>query len=82
MSDSYIQVVPNSTGAKVDVSEITRADTTTVERQRIVISDPCNTDRHASVNAHGELSINVNDTNDRLDLIIELLEEIRDSLNS
>ena len=47
MSDSYIQIVPNSTGAKVDVSEITRADTTTVERQRIVISDPSDTDHHA-----------------------------------
>jgi hypothetical protein len=39
MTDGYIQVQPDSTGKKIDNSELT-VGTNTVERQRIVISDP------------------------------------------
>lgn len=38
-TDSYIQVPPNSSGSKVDTSELT-VNSQTVERQRIVIGDP------------------------------------------
>lgn len=38
MSDGYIQVQPDSTGKKVDNSELT-VGANTVERQRIVLAD-------------------------------------------
>lgn len=40
MSDGYVQLPADSTGKKVDTAELTRTDTTVVERQRIVLSDP------------------------------------------
>jgi hypothetical protein len=39
MADGVVQVAPDSTGAKIDQSEVTRDDGTVVERQRVVISD-------------------------------------------
>lgn len=73
MSDSYVQVMPDSTGAKVDVSEITRADgETLVERQRIVISDPTDANQHAGVGPRG-LSV-------KTDEVVQLLQEIKDLL--
>jgi hypothetical protein len=39
MADQYVQVQPNSTGLKVDTSELT-VGANTVERQRVVIGDP------------------------------------------
>ena len=38
MSDSYVQVQPDSSGKKVDTSELA-VGTATVERQRIVMAD-------------------------------------------
>jgi hypothetical protein len=40
MADNFAQIPPNSTGLKIDLSEVQRADGTFVERQRIVIADP------------------------------------------
>lgn len=39
MADGYVQVAPDSTGKKIDNSELTRADGTVVERQRVVLGD-------------------------------------------
>lgn len=39
MADGYVQVAVDGAGKKVDNSELTRADGTVVERQRIVIGD-------------------------------------------
>lgn len=39
MADGHVQVAPDSTGKKVDNTEVTRADGTVVERQRIDIGD-------------------------------------------
>jgi hypothetical protein len=43
MSDGTVQLQPDSTGKKVDVSELVRGDSasTTVERQRAVLADNC-----------------------------------------
>jgi nicotinic acid phosphoribosyltransferase len=35
----YVQVPPDSTGKKIDVTEITRPDTSTVERERVDVPD-------------------------------------------
>ena len=41
MSDGVVQVPADSTGKKIDTSEVTRNDgTTVVERQRVVATDP------------------------------------------
>lgn len=37
MADGYVQIQPESTGKKIDVAELTRADATIVERQRVEI---------------------------------------------
>jgi hypothetical protein len=42
MTDGTVQVPPDSSGKKIDTAELTRPDTTVVERQRVVIAD--NTD--------------------------------------
>jgi hypothetical protein len=39
-TDGYVQHAPDSTGKKVDTSEVTRDDGTVVERQKAIISDP------------------------------------------
>lgn len=43
MTDGVVQVLPDSTGKKVDTSELTRSDATVVERQRLVTADDSNT---------------------------------------
>ena len=40
MADGFIQVPTDSIGKKVDVEELTRADGTVVERQRLKLPDP------------------------------------------
>lgn len=39
-TDGVVQVFPDGSGKKIDVSELTRADATIVERQRVVIGSP------------------------------------------
>jgi hypothetical protein len=48
MSDQYVQVQPDSTGKKVDVSELT-VGSNTVERQRIVLADNTTAASFASI---------------------------------
>lgn len=48
MSNGIVQLQPDSSGKKVDTSEIA-VGTNTVERQRINISDPVNANGHAEV---------------------------------
>lgn len=48
-TDAKIQVMPDSTGAKVDTSEVTQAGGTVVERQRVNLSDPSDPNAHATV---------------------------------
>lgn len=37
MAEGYVQVLPDSTGKKVDTTELTRSDSTIVERQRLSV---------------------------------------------
>ena len=48
MADGTVGLLPDSTGKKVDVSELTVAGNT-VERQRVNISSPTDPDAHAEV---------------------------------
>jgi len=52
MADGIIQVLPDSTGKKVDTSELT-VGANTVERQRIVLADDATAAAVAGVNAKG-----------------------------
>ena len=54
MSDQYIQVQPNSTGLKVDTSELV-VNSNTVERQRIVLADPAQAEHFVNVSSAGAL---------------------------
>lgn len=53
MSDGYVVVPPDSTGKKIDTSELTKPDTTVVERQRVVLADDTDPNRRAGVTAEG-----------------------------
>ena len=48
MTDSFVQIPPDSSGKKIDNSEVL-VGTDTVERQRVNISDPEDADGHAAV---------------------------------
>ena len=50
MADQYVQVPPNSSGSKIDTSELT-VGANTVERQRMVIADPTDATALADVKA-------------------------------
>jgi hypothetical protein len=51
--DGFVQVAPDSLGKKIDNAEVTRADGTVIERQRIVQADAGDPDA-ASVGVEGE----------------------------
>lgn len=53
MADGVVQVAPEGSGKKIDVAELTRADTTIVERQRVAIGDGDDA-QQASANVRGE----------------------------
>ena len=55
MTDQYVQVQPNSTGLKIDTSEVV-VGANTVERQRMVLADPVYSAGFATVNPLGSLS--------------------------
>lgn len=56
MADAYIQVQPDSTGKKVDVSELT-VNAQTVERQRVVIGDNATAGNYAAVTSSSALKV-------------------------
>ena len=55
--DGYVQVAPDSTGKKIDNTELTRADGTIVERQRVVLADPDSASSFAGVTHAGEIKV-------------------------
>ncbi len=58
MVDGVVQVPPDSTGKKVDTSELTRSDgTTIVERQRVSLADPMNVSSLSRVDTEGNQSV-------------------------
>lgn len=48
-TDAYVQVLPDSTGAKIDASELLNNDGDTVERQRVNLSDSTDPNAHQTV---------------------------------
>lgn len=56
MADNFVQVPPNSTGLKIDTSELT-VSANTVERQNICIADSTTAANIAKVNSIGELAV-------------------------
>ncbi len=55
MVDGVVQVPPDSSGKKIDTSELTRSDgTTIVERQRVSLADPMNVGSLGSVGVEGD----------------------------
>jgi hypothetical protein len=58
MSDGLVQVAPDSSGKKIDTSEIT-VGANTVERQRVVISDPVSATQLADVTAAGAIRVDL-----------------------
>lgn len=83
MADGYVQVAPDSTGKKIDNAELTRADKTVVERQRVVLGSDENPSQQVSVAGekdrtyiyvHGpgfeEISEKLQMIIDRLDLLL------------
>ena len=59
MADGIVQLAPDSTGKKVDTSEIA-VGTNTVERQRIVLADNSAAANFALVDSNGSLSFKQN----------------------
>lgn len=56
MADGFVQVAPDSTGKKIDNSELT-VGANTVERQRVVIGDSTAPAQFAAVSAGGALKV-------------------------
>jgi hypothetical protein len=75
LTDNYIQVPPNSSGLKVDTSELT-VNGQTVERQRIVIADPTQAGNLVGVSSDGNLAVHVADQNEYFALILGQLKRI------
>lgn len=74
--DGVVQVAPDSTGKKIDNTELTRADDTVVERQRTVLADEENPGRGGAARVRdGELQVSGRELA-TLERIAETLEEI------
>jgi hypothetical protein len=58
---NYVQVSPQSTGLKIDTSELT-SGSNTVDRQNIVIADPTIAANVATVSPNGNLNVAPNST--------------------
>lgn len=75
MADSFVQVAPDSTGKKVDTSQLVDG-ANTVERQRVVLGDNLDVNALARINSDGELQVE----GAVLFIMLQLLAEIRDKL--
>lgn len=59
-TDSYVQGAPDSTGKKIDTSEVTQVGGALVERQRVVLADDSCASGLAPVTALDGLRVNAN----------------------
>lgn len=75
MADSFVQVAPDSTGKKVDTSQLVDG-ANTVERQRVVLGDDTDVNSLARVTSDGELVVE----GSAIAMMLMLLAEIRDKL--
>lgn len=56
MSDSFVQVSPDSTGKLIDNSQLTTTSGT-VQRQRVVVGDNTTSGNYLSINSSGAISV-------------------------
>lgn len=75
--DSYVQVAPDSTGKKIDNSQLTRADGTVVQRQRVVIGDDTDPAQQATVFG-GDVYVRARDLQNVMEQILNELREIKE----
>ncbi len=86
MSDAYVQVAADDVGKKIDTSELTRADGTIVERQRIVLADGV-LGGLAKIDGDGKLFVRLDEISDvvvqlkRIAMLLQLMtgQEVRES---
>ena len=83
VTDGQVQVAPDSTGAKVDTSDVTRTDDsrTVVDRQRVIQSDPEDPNAHAGVSGEqgrGASIVQAPEILQELQSIRELLYEVKE----
>lgn len=57
MTDSFVQVAPDSTGKKIDNTQLTQTGGSVVQRQRISLGDNANVNNFANVDSAGNLAI-------------------------
>ena len=74
MSDAFVIVAPDSTGKKIDTSELTQDGGSVVERQRVVHGDPSIVDALGRIELRGDQ--NVLDIDAR-ELLQQILIELR-----
>lgn len=74
-TDGTVGLAPDSTGKKVDTSELT-VGAVTVERQRVVCADPSNASGLAPVSAQFGMGVNDAQNGDVLSLILIELRTI------
>ncbi len=75
MTDNYVQIPPNSSGLKIDTSELT-VNSQTVERQRIVLADPTASGNFVGVSVGGALQVSSDDVSTIQYLILGELRRI------
>jgi hypothetical protein len=59
ITPNYVQIPPNSSGLKIDTSEVTTAAGNVVERQNIVIADPTNPLQIADITMANALAVDL-----------------------
>ncbi len=75
MTDGKVTVPPDSSGKNIDTSELTRADGTVVERQRVVIGDPTDPTKFVDLSGAGlAVAVNFDEVVGQLKRIALLLE--------
>jgi hypothetical protein len=81
MTDGYIQVATDGAGKKVDASEIVNPvpeTAVTLERQRVVLSDPVDLNAHVNVTGESGRGAGASKDVELQELIRELIGEIRE----
>ncbi len=74
-TDGVVQIPPDSSGKKIDTSELTRSDGTVVERQRVVLGDATDPNSFVGVSTAGALQVEAGGQ-DHLVLILAELKRI------
>jgi hypothetical protein len=79
MTQSHVQVAPDSTGKDIDADAVTSTESgnPTVYRQDVVIADPTNYANKAVVSTTGDQAVNPSIFSDLYTLMVQQLVELR-----